>query len=146
MLTHPKNWIIDKFFVSLHNTKNQSNWTEHQFYMAKNVLNMTWHLFVNIFHFYILLNSQPALSTKIPDFFFNKVEEYVRKACVCSYSFTEQPLELTSQCLFQRSSNKTKFNQTSPQQKGTSIQLQSYAKSKIKKVTRRIPLIQESNS
>lgn len=71
MLTHPKNWIIDKFFVSLHNTKNQSNWTEHQFYMAKNVSNMTWHLFVNIFHFYILLNSQPALSTRIPDFFFS---------------------------------------------------------------------------
>lgn len=96
-------------------------------------------------------------------FFFDKVEEFVRKACFCSYSFIEQPLELTSQCLFLRSSNKKKKkkrveqNETNPQQKGTSIQLQSCSKSKIvhlnqsavtattkkvvglHKVTRRIP-------
>lgn len=128
MLTHPKSWIKDKVRKLI-----LCLFTQHQEPVQLNRAIFTWQILIKhdmtpiCKHFpflYFTQWSQPVHSTRIPDFFFNKVEQSVRKACFCSYSL-EHPLELKSQCLFQRSSNKKVWlNKTNTQQKGMIIQLQ----------------------
>lgn len=126
MLTHPKSWIIDKVrklilcLFTQHQEAVRLNWPS--LFHGKHLSNMTWHLFVNIFHFlFYVMIAACAFNQDTRFFFFNKVEQSVRKGMFCSFLIKNNLWSWKASVCFREAATK-KRNKTNPQQKGTSIQ------------------------